>query len=119
VCTEELAPGTEVTNGRFRIALEDDCVDDVHADPDRWVEVEVEGVVLGRTKAAAVPYALEADRAVDSAGVLDARLAAPEADDALRAATIAADDAAIGVLETALADVAWCAARRQSQRDLQ
>jgi formylglycine-generating enzyme required for sulfatase activity len=78
VCTTS-APGTAVSGGRFRVALSDTCATAVHANPDLWIEAEVGGTVLPRTKIGAVPYALEADTASDSAGVLDARLAALEA----------------------------------------
>ena len=58
VCTT-VAAGAPVTAGRFRIALGADCVTAVHAAPELWVQVEVGGVSLGRTKIGAVPYALE------------------------------------------------------------
>jgi formylglycine-generating enzyme required for sulfatase activity len=87
VCTTS-APATTVSGGRFRVALSDTCAAAVHANPDLWIEAEVGGTVLPRTKIGAVPYALEADTASDSAGALDARLAA------LEAARVEADDAA-------------------------
>ncbi len=62
VCTT-VAAGTAVTAGRFRIALGAACVAAVHANPELWVQVEVGGANLGRTKIGAVPYALESGSA--------------------------------------------------------
>jgi formylglycine-generating enzyme required for sulfatase activity len=58
VCATE-ALGARVAAGRFRIALAAGCVAAVHANAELWVQVEVGGVNLGRTKIGAVPYALE------------------------------------------------------------
>ncbi len=49
------------------------------ANPDLWIEVQVEGSLLGRSKLGAVPYALEAGRASDAAGALDSRISTIEA----------------------------------------
>ena len=63
-------------DGRFEVAL-DDCVAAVHASADLWVQVSVDGTTVGeRSKLAAVPYALQADRASNAAGALEAELAA-------------------------------------------
>lgn len=58
-----------LSNGGFQIPLPDTCTSAIHANPDAWIEVFVDGASLGRTKLGAVPYALEADhaRAADSA----------------------------------------------------
>lgn len=77
LCTGELA-SVEVQAGRFQVPLPQDCVDAVRANPDLFVDVVVDGATLGRTKLGAVPYALEAGRASDSAGLLEERLAALE-----------------------------------------
>jgi hypothetical protein len=76
----------QLVNGRFQIALPEECASAVHANAELWVEVQVDGASLGRAKLGAVPYALEADHAVradNSAGelaqtieALQARLAA-------------------------------------------
>ena len=68
--------------GRFQLTLPDDCNDAVKANPDLWLEVMVEGSLLGRSKLGAVPYAVEASHAVSAdaaSGELDARISALEA----------------------------------------
>lgn len=60
-----VAPGTTVTNGRFQVVLGNECTAVVRATPDLWLEVEVGGEVLGRTKLSAVPFAVEAGRAAE------------------------------------------------------
>ncbi len=57
------APGTTVTNGRFQVVLDAACAAAVRATPDLWLEIEVNGTSLGRTKLSAVPFAIEANRA--------------------------------------------------------
>jgi hypothetical protein len=52
--------------GRFQLALPEKCTTAVKANPDLWVEVMVEGALLGRTKLGAVPYAIEAAHATDA-----------------------------------------------------
>jgi hypothetical protein len=52
--------------GRFSIALPDACRTPVQASGDTWVEVLVDGASLGRTKLGAVPYAVEANHAVNA-----------------------------------------------------
>lgn len=59
------AQNIPVANGRFRVALDDACTFAVQEVPDMWVEVEVNGDSLGRTKVSAVPYAVESARAAD------------------------------------------------------
>jgi hypothetical protein len=62
-------------DGRFELAL-DDCVAVVRANRDLWVQVSIDGVAVGeRSKLGAVPYALEADRAANAGGALQAELA--------------------------------------------
>src|SRR5690349_16552515 len=65
-----------VVDGRFRIGLDDACVDAVHADSDLWIEVVVEGEPLGRVKLGAVPYAVEAARAAAATGPLQQQIGA-------------------------------------------
>jgi hypothetical protein len=49
--------------GAFKVALPDTCAAAVHATPDLWVDVFVDGASVGRSKLGAVPYAVEADHA--------------------------------------------------------
>lgn len=58
-----VAMGSAVTDGRFHVTLDGSCTAAVRATPDLWIEVEVNGASLGRTKLAAVPFAVEASRA--------------------------------------------------------
>jgi hypothetical protein len=53
-----------VRDGRFDIALDPTCRPVVESTGELWVEVQVSGTSMGRTKIGAVPYALEAQRAV-------------------------------------------------------
>jgi hypothetical protein len=52
-----------VSAGRFRVALGDDCLAGVRANPNLWVEPIVGDTSFGRKKLGAVPYAVEAERA--------------------------------------------------------
>jgi hypothetical protein len=52
--------------GRFSVRLPNTCADAVSAHADLWVEIPVDATSLGRAKAGAVPYALEADHATTS-----------------------------------------------------
>lgn len=60
------APGTPVSSGHFRVALDPPgnrtCVDAIHAHPSVWIEIQIEGETLAREPLGAVPYALEAAR---------------------------------------------------------
>ncbi len=53
------APDTQLTQGRFRIALNQNCVEAIKKNPNLWVEVAVDQQSLGRSKIGAVPYAVE------------------------------------------------------------
>src|SRR6185369_12095838 len=57
---------TALVSGRFKIKLPPECRAAVKGSPDVWVEVEVDGGPLGRTKLGVVPYALEAGHATTS-----------------------------------------------------
>lgn len=59
------APAAPVTGGRFQVTLDNACTAAVRATPDLWIEVEVNGSSLGRTKISAVPFAVEAGRAAE------------------------------------------------------
>ncbi|MDP3502250.1 MAG: hypothetical protein Q8S33_18090 [Myxococcales bacterium] len=48
--------------GRFSVQLGAACADQVRAQPDLFIELQVNSTVLPRVKLNAVPYALEADR---------------------------------------------------------
>jgi hypothetical protein len=65
-------------NGRFSVPLLPDCTTAIRKKSDVFVEVVVNGTPLERSKLGAVPYAVEAERASDAAGVLDQRLTALE-----------------------------------------
>jgi hypothetical protein len=73
VCAADNSDSPQLVSGRFQIALPSDCTTAAKANPDLWVEVEVDGGALGRTKIAAVPYALEAAHATtaDTAALAD------------------------------------------------
>lgn len=64
-----------LTAGAFQVALPATCAAAVHAGPDIWVDVFVEGASVGRSKLGAVPYALEADTASNAAGALATKVA--------------------------------------------
>jgi hypothetical protein len=71
---------TKVTlvGGAFRVPLSNDCTTAVHARPDLWAEVTVDGQVVGRRrKLGTVPYALEADHAATSTTAQTATALAP------------------------------------------
>jgi hypothetical protein len=84
LCSAELATATLVS-GRFQVPLPAECTDAVGANPNLFVDVAVDGASLGRTKLGAVPYAIEAGRAVTAdsaaaaAGALEQRIAELEA----------------------------------------
>ncbi|MBK6535140.1 MAG: tail fiber protein [Deltaproteobacteria bacterium] len=63
-CTT-VAAGTAVTNGRFQVTLGNECTSVVRSTPNLWLDVEVAGTSLGRTKISAVPFAVEAGRAAE------------------------------------------------------
>ncbi|MBK6534303.1 MAG: tail fiber protein [Deltaproteobacteria bacterium] len=63
-CTT-VAAGTAVTNGRFQVTLGNECTAVVRSTPNLWLDVEVAGTSLGRTKISAVPFAVEAGRAAE------------------------------------------------------
>jgi hypothetical protein len=67
-----------LAGGAFEIVLPDACTTAVHATPDLWAEVLVDGDSLNRTKLGVVPYALEADTASNAAGALATQLAGIE-----------------------------------------
>lgn len=77
VCTT-ISPTTQVSGGRFRLALDAACAGAVQANPDLWAEVIVDAVTFPRQKLGAVPYALEAARAAGASGALERRIAAVE-----------------------------------------
>lgn len=62
ICDVMSAP-TVVNAGRFQIALPDTCAAGIKAKPNLWIEVQVEGGSIGRSKLGAVPYAIESTHA--------------------------------------------------------
>jgi hypothetical protein len=89
-----LAPSSMQTlvAGSFQVALPDTCAAAVHANPDLWIEVSIDGAALARTKIGAVPYALESATASAAAGALAASLNALVPPKAIITANLAAAD---------------------------
>lgn len=82
LCQVMSAP-VPVQGGHFQVALPDVCLVAVQSNSDVWVDVQVDGGSVGRSKLGAVPYAIEAQRAAGASsvvggGALDQRLAALE-----------------------------------------
>lgn len=59
------AANTPVNSGRFQVTLDNACTAVVRSTPNLWLEVEVNGSPLGRTKISATPFAVEAGRAAE------------------------------------------------------
>jgi hypothetical protein len=95
-----------LVGGSFQIALPDTCVAAVHANPDVWVEVSVDGAPLTRTKIGAVPYALEAASAASAAGALDNRLATLMPPKSVITANLSASDVSTNFDGTGLGNAA-------------
>jgi microcystin-dependent protein len=57
------ASAVPLVNGRFSLTLDEKCSRVISDSPDVWAEVFVGGKSVGRTKLAAVPYAIEATHA--------------------------------------------------------
>lgn len=74
----------ELVDGQLSLPLPAECASAVHATPDLWLELSVDGASLGRSKLGSAPYALEAshsataDLASDVFGPLADRLDALE-----------------------------------------
>jgi hypothetical protein len=58
-----------VAAGRFRVELPDTCLAAVRMQPNLWVQATVDAATFPRTKLAAVPYAVEAERAGQVSGL--------------------------------------------------
>ncbi|HMA92823.1 MAG TPA: H-type lectin domain-containing protein, partial [Polyangiaceae bacterium] len=65
-----------VSEGHFQIALPEPCAAAAKANADLWVDVQVEGASVGRTKLGAVPYALESGHATSTDMATQAQKAA-------------------------------------------
>jgi hypothetical protein len=63
-----------VVGGHFEIALPDSCATAVKGNANAYAEVTVDGMVVGRSKIGAVPYAIEAGRASNATGALEKQL---------------------------------------------
>lgn len=59
------AQNTMVNNGRFQVTLDNACTAAIRSTPNLWLEIEVNGTSLGRTKLSAVPFAVESGRAAE------------------------------------------------------
>ena len=73
-CVTEAEALSVQADGRFSLPLDEPCTAAVHAGAVLYAQVDVDGTTLGRARLSAVPYALEADRASNSAGALEQRL---------------------------------------------
>jgi hypothetical protein len=94
LCSGSNADDTNLQSGRFQIPLPQECADAIKASPDIWVEVEVDGAPLGRTKLGTVPYALEAGHATNADEATHAA-SASAADEATHAAAASEADGAL------------------------
>jgi len=74
VCESAAQQRTLDPAGRFQVAMPDTCVAAVAAHPDSWVEVSLAGTPLGRSKIGAVPYAVEANNAMQLQGMSPSQL---------------------------------------------
>jgi hypothetical protein len=63
-----------VINGRFTVPLPDTCTAAVGTNSDAWIDVLVDGSDTGRTKIGAVPYAVEANHAVNATSAVNATM---------------------------------------------
>ena len=76
---QTIAPGTAVTAGRMRVALDAACTTAVQQNPNVWSELVVGTTTIGRrSKLGAVPYAVEAQRANDLTAAALARMSNPD-----------------------------------------
>ncbi len=81
-CEISSEPLTHVDRGRFQVPLPDTCVGAIQSTVDIWVDVQVDGLSVGRSKLGVVPYAVEAAHAISAtsatsaSGALDQRIAA-------------------------------------------
>lgn len=102
-----MSTATPVAAGRFQLTLPTTCIDGVKANPDLWVDVQVDGASVGRAKLGAVPYALEATRALEAAHAIRADLAtnATNAASAMTASSATSAASASGSLATTLTTV--------------
>jgi len=82
---------TTLDNGRFAVALPDECTTAVKGSPNLWAEVAAGGTNFPRSKLNAVPYAIEASHATTA--------------DTATSATTATDMAPTGGLASAIAQM--------------
>jgi hypothetical protein len=75
LCTT-IVTGTPVISGRFRIALDGGCKGAINSNSNIYVEVVDNGTSLGRSPVGALPYAVEADHAVNATNATNATTAA-------------------------------------------
>jgi hypothetical protein len=103
LCTT--VPGTtNVVNGRFRVPLPSNCTSAISSDPNTYVEVLDNGTSLGLTAVGAVPYAVEANHALNADNAMSAT-SATSATNATNASS-AANAADGGGIATALGALA-------------
>jgi hypothetical protein len=91
----------EIVRGRFQLDLSK-CTAVIQGNPTLWLDVQVDGPSLGRTKLGAVPFALEAAHAsnTDHATSADSATSAKKADSATKATS--ADAATTATVAAAL-----------------
>jgi hypothetical protein len=70
VCSPTTAT-TTLVSGRFRMALDASCKGAINQNSNVWVEVQDGTTSLGRSPVGAVPYAVEADHAVNATNAVD------------------------------------------------
>lgn len=89
-----------VTRGFFSLPLDPACTVSVRSGPDRFLQLTVMGSVLPRQRIGAVPYALEAARAMEAGGQLDAALKAAQKAATDAKTTADAVDTRVGTAKT-------------------
>jgi hypothetical protein len=109
LCQVPSAPFT-VTSGRFTVPLPDACTTAVGANANSWIDVVVDGADTGRTPIGAVPYAVEANHAVNATNATNATNAV----NATNATTAATANAAGGTLATNVSTLQSSVATLQS-----
>ena len=100
ICTSTTVT-TNVINGRFRIALDSSCKGAINANPNVFTEVVDGTTSLGRSVIGAVPYAVEADHAVNATNATHAT----SADNATNATAAVTASAAGGALATTISSI--------------
>jgi hypothetical protein len=72
LCQFASAP-VSVTNGHFSVPLPDTCTTAIGANANTWIDIVVDGADTGRAAVGAVPYAVEANHAVNADNASNAK----------------------------------------------